>query len=74
MTKIIIMPSIGLENFYRYTLQYLHDKYHSYPSSLLGIPVSKSEAAEISYNDAMARHTARGAQVPSDIPIGKRVA
>ena len=72
MTKVIIMSGGSLDSFYEQTLQYLHDKYHTYPSSLLGIPISEAEAAEISYNDAMARQTASEATM-SNVPIGKRV-
>ena len=74
MTKVIIISGGSLDSFYEQTLIYLHDKYHSYPASLLGIPVSEAEASEISYNDAMARHAAREARISDYIPLGKRVA
>ena len=73
MTKVIIVSGGSLDSFYEQTVQYLHDKYHTYPSSLLGIPVSESEAAEISYYDAMGRHAARSAGNPDGRPIGKLV-
>ena len=73
MTKVIIMSGSSLDSFYEQTLQYLHDKYHTYPTSLLGIPVSDSEAAEIGYNDAMGRQIASEARHRDEIPLGKRV-
>jgi len=73
MTKVIIISGGSLDSFYEQTLQYLHDKYHTYPTSLTGIPVSEEEAAEISYHDSMARHSAGEASIPADIPIGKLV-
>ena len=58
MTKVIIMPESSLDSFYARTIQYLHDTYHSYPTSLSGIPVTEAEQSEISYNDAMGRYVA----------------
>jgi len=34
MAKVIILPEENLDQFYERTMQYLHAKYHSYPSSL----------------------------------------
>jgi hypothetical protein len=34
MTKVIILPEEDLDTFYQRTMQYLHAKYHNYPSSL----------------------------------------
>lgn len=73
MTKVIIMSGGSLDSFYEQTIQYLHDKYHTYPSSLLGIPVSEAEASEISYHDAMGRHVARESHNTGGRPIGKLV-
>ncbi len=62
MTKVIIMAGSNLDSFYEQTIQYLHDKYHTYPTCLSGIPVSEAEQAEITYNDAMGRYIANEAQ------------
>jgi len=73
MTKVIIISGSSLESFYEQTLQDLRAKYHTYPT--LALPnLTANEKAAISYRDAMARHTARGAQISSNIPIGKLVA
>ena len=73
MAKVIIYSNSSVDTFYEQTQQYLIDKYHTYPSSLLGIPVSEAEAASISYYDAMGRHVAREARSASNTPIGKLV-
>jgi len=70
---VIIISGGSLDSFYEQTLQYLRGKYHSYPSSLLGTPISESEKDDISYRDAMARQSANEASIPSDVPIGKLV-
>ena len=73
MTKVIIYSNTNVDGFYEQTMQYLADKYHSYPTSLSGIPVSEAEAASISYYDAMGRHTARELRNGCNTPIGKLV-
>lgn len=55
MTKVIIIPESNLDSLYARTIQYLHDTYHTYPTSLSGIPVTEAEQATITYNDAMGR-------------------
>ncbi len=73
MTKVIIISGGSLDSFYDQTLQHLHDKYHSYPSSLSGEPLSATETARITYYDAMARHAAQGANTNQRVPLGKRI-
>ncbi len=70
MTKVIIISGGNLDSFYEQTLQYLHDKYHSYPSSLSGSAMSEAEAAELAENEAMAKHSANRS---NQEPIGKRI-
>ena len=62
MTKIIIMPNSNLESFYERTLQELHDRHHSYPTCLSGIPVTEAEQIEISNVDGLGRYVANDAQ------------
>ena len=74
MTKVIIISGGNLDSFYEQTLQYLHDKYHSYPSSLSGSSMSETEAAELGQNEAQAKRHGRGGGDDDDlVPIGKRV-
>jgi hypothetical protein len=73
MTKVIIISGSSLDSFYEQQLQYLHDKYHNYPTSLSGNPVPKAEAARQSYYDTTARHASKGLNISGDIQIGKTV-
>ena len=58
MTKIIIMPNSNLDSFYERTIQELHDRHMSYPTSLSGIPVTAEEQVEISNVDGLGRYVA----------------
>jgi hypothetical protein len=73
MTKVIIISDSSLDSFYEQQLQYLHDKYHNYPTSLSGNPISDAEAARISYYDSTARHASRGLKISGDVKLGKTV-
>jgi len=59
MTKIVIYSESSLDGFYDQTLQYLHDKYHTYSTTLTERPISAAEAAHTSYYDAMGRDAGR---------------
>lgn len=48
MTKVIIISDGNLDSFYEQTLQYLHDKYHNYPTSLSSRMISEFEESRIS--------------------------
>ena len=61
MTKIVIYANSNLDSFYEQTLQYLHDKYHTYPTTLNYGPMTEAEAARISYYDGMGRDKAQHA-------------
>ena len=73
MTKVIIISGGNLDSYYEQVQQYLHAKYHTYPTSLLPLNISESERAQQGYYDAMARHTAAEANLSSNIPLGKLV-
>ena len=74
MTKVIIISGGSLDSYYEQVQQYLHAKYHTYPTNLLPLNISEAERAEQSHYDAMARHTASEAEgFVSDVPIGKLV-
>ena len=47
MTNVIIIQGDELEQFYERTLQYLNEKYHTYPDVLPEIPMSEQQAAEM---------------------------
>jgi len=73
MTRVIIISGKSLDSFYEQQLQYLHDKYHNYPTNLSGNPISDSEHARMAYYDTTARHASKGLNIPGDIKIGKTV-
>lgn len=61
MTKIIIYPACTLDRFYEQTLEYLYDKYHTYPTTLNQEVTMEAEAARLSYCDGLGQVTARHA-------------
>ena len=71
VTKIIIYSDSSLDGFYKQTIEYLHGKYHSHPTTLNGQPGNPEQFA----HDAMARDAGRNAISgdPGNVPIGKRV-
>jgi hypothetical protein len=73
MTKVIIISGGSLDSYYEQVQQYLHAKYHTYPSSMLPLNISDSERAQQGYYDAMARYTAAEANIENNIPLGKMV-
>jgi len=64
MTKVIIVSGSSLEDFYYRTLDYLHDKYHSYPKHDEK-PVTFEEKHTMGLLDSHGRGLSRGAS-PAD--------
>ena len=74
MTKVIIISGGNLDSYYEQVQQYLHAKYHTYPSNLIPLNISESERAQQGYYDAMAGYTSgKSGGFPNDVPIGKLV-
>ena len=73
MTKVIIISGGSLDSYYDQVQQYLHAKYHTYPTNLLPLNISEAERAQQSHFDALARSSAAEANVNGDVPIGKQV-
>jgi hypothetical protein len=78
MTKVIIIQGGSLESYYEQTLNYLHQKYHTYPSKLLDLYVDPDIMAEVSMYERLAHDTASSAppQLMADgrpLPKGKIV-
>ncbi len=48
MTKVIILPEEDLDTFYQRTMQYLHAKYHSYPTSISSTQTKKTAKNSLS--------------------------
>jgi len=70
MTKVIIIPDEDLDTFYERTMQYLHAKYHTYPSTLTGPQITN-----LSENvTAILNYTSNQNYTQHNIPIGKFVA
>ena len=61
MTKVIIIQGGSLESFYEQTLEYLHAKYHSYPSY---DPMSVDPQSEIDLHsvERLAKNIAKAAK------------
>lgn len=51
VTKITIHNNSSLDSFYEQTLRYLHEKYHSHPTSIPDIKLTDEEKARQSYYD-----------------------
>jgi len=73
MTKVIIIQGGSLESYYEQTLDYLHAKYHTYPTNLLNVEVSPEEISLMGYFEKLAQNAAAEYAGDSDIPIGKMV-
>jgi hypothetical protein len=73
MTKVYIVPGGSLESYYEQTMNYLHAKYHNYPSNLADLHVCPDERSRQSYYEAQAREIASGVSASGDVPLGKMV-
>jgi len=73
MSKVIIIHDDSLENYYERTMDYLHNKYHNYPSNLPKTPLSAEAQSRQSFNTAMGRNAAANADIDPDVPLGKQV-
>lgn len=73
MVKVIIYQDESLESYYERTMDYLHAKYHSYPSSLPTYPLDEEIIEEMEYYQCMANDSADSDRKDKDIPLGKQV-
>ena len=73
MTKVIIIQGGSLDSYYEQTLNYLHQKYHQYPSNLLDLYVDPDVMAEVGMYERLARDTAAEAPIDTSLPPGKIV-
>ncbi len=73
MTKVIIIQGGSLDSYYEQTLNYLHQKYHTYPSNLLDLYIDPNQMAENGMYERLARDTAASASVDISLPPGKIV-
>ena len=73
MTKMIIIQGGSLESYYEQTLDYLHAKYHTYPSSLYDQRRSSGDAGQMGYYEKLAQYIASEAEIDGSIPSGKMV-
>jgi hypothetical protein len=73
MPTIIYKNNSRLESFYEERLDYLHNKYHKYPTTLNYGPMTEAEKARISYYDAHGRDCA-ARPLPDGFHPGKDVA
>lgn len=73
MTKVIIIHGGSLESYYEQAMDSLHTKYHTYPSKLLGLPVSAEDVSRMGYYEKMAQNIAAEADIDGNVPLGKLV-
>ncbi len=76
MTKVIIIQGGSLESYYEQTLDYLHQKYHSYSGTLHNLPGSSPShhaEAETGCYERLAAEVAAEANIDGNIPLGKIV-
>ncbi len=73
MTKVTITQGGSLESFYEQAIDYLHQKYHTYPSNLKDLHIDPDAMAEIGMYERLAHDTANSAPVDTSLPPGKIV-
>ncbi len=73
MTKVIIIQGGSLESYYEQTLDYLHAKYHTYPSNLYDLPNSSQDSSQMGYYEKLAQNIASEADIDGSVPLGKLV-
>ena len=62
-----------MESYYEQTMDYLHAKYHSYPSNLLNLPTSQDDESRMGYYEKLAGNIASEANFDGSVPLGKMV-
>jgi hypothetical protein len=67
MKSVIILQGDELEQFYEDTMQYLYEKYHTYPDVLPDIPLTPHQAAELSAYECMAAQLAGSQSNPASL-------
>lgn len=73
MPKVIIIQVDDLKSYYEQTMDYLHAKYHNYPTDLHNVSVSPEEASRNEYFGNLADEIAGDDYGDDQTPIGKRV-
>lgn len=73
MTKVIIIQGGSLESYYEQTLEYLHAKYHTYPSNLYEQPSLSEGSSQMGYYEKLAQNIATEADIDGSLPLGKLV-
>ncbi len=73
MTKVIIIQGGSLESYYEQTLDYLHAKYHTYPSNLYDQGKSSVDSDQMGYYEKLAQNIAAEADIGGSIPSGKMI-
>ena len=73
MTNVIIIQGGNLESYYEQTLDYLHARYHAYPSNLPQTSVDPDVVCELGYYERLGRKIAEEAEFDGEIPLGKLI-
>ncbi|MBC8505242.1 MAG: hypothetical protein H8D34_10315 [Chloroflexi bacterium] len=70
---MIIIQGGSLESYYEQTLEYLHAKYHTYPSNLYEQPSLSEGSSQMGYYEKLAQNIAAEADIDGSLPLGKLV-
>jgi hypothetical protein len=73
MTKVIIISGESLDGFYERTVQYLHNKYHTHPTHLIGNKTSETEAARNLNSSGIAYRSVLDTRIQDEVPPGKTI-
>jgi hypothetical protein len=73
MTKVIIIQGGSLDSYYEQTSNYLHKKYHTYPTNLQNLYVPQEQMDTEAMHERLARDTAANADINPNLPPGKIV-
>ena len=68
-----IIQRDSLESYYEQTMNYLQDKYHTYPSNLPNYYVSAEERSRTGNPEKLASNIAADANFDGSVPLGKLV-
>ena len=71
MTKVIIIQGGSLDSYYEQTLNYLHQKYHNYPSNLKDLHVDPKVMGEMAMYERLVEQSASEHVCDPGLPSGK---
>lgn len=73
MPSFVVFHSGSIESYFNQAMQYLDNKFHTYPSNITEQSISDFESAQISSNDALVQNIVNDACVSRGTPVGNLV-